>query len=185
MSKLRTGTAMPDDLYLMAIVAGGMSRDYLYGAVSEVAYLRAESSQPALLEDWYLSYLKQRMMWRVEAAISSISDVFDEHMRQLFEQNHMAYTLLPPMMDLIRAARATIPSRSSSNAPVAESEARTPEVLVRSSSTPPIDAPGPSTVVPNLVMMPSLSSREVRPEDVIYFCFIIQMLYILCFIYEF
>ncbi|KAI5682908.1 hypothetical protein M9H77_04136 [Catharanthus roseus] len=40
-----TGAPMPNDLQLMATIFGGLSHDRLYGAGSEAAHLRAESSQ--------------------------------------------------------------------------------------------------------------------------------------------
>ncbi|KAI5663156.1 hypothetical protein M9H77_22479 [Catharanthus roseus] len=40
-----TGTTMPDDLALMAIVAGGVRRGCVYRAGSEAVHLRAESSR--------------------------------------------------------------------------------------------------------------------------------------------
>lgn len=42
------GSAMPDELQLMATVAGGLSRDWLYGVGSEATHLKAESSQGLL-----------------------------------------------------------------------------------------------------------------------------------------
>lgn len=44
---------MPDDLYVIVILAGGISCSRLYGAGTEVAHLRVESSWAHLLDDWY------------------------------------------------------------------------------------------------------------------------------------
>ncbi|KAI5654179.1 hypothetical protein M9H77_31366 [Catharanthus roseus] len=43
-----TGTAIHDDLALMAIVAGGVSRECVYGVGLEVAHMRLESSRAHL-----------------------------------------------------------------------------------------------------------------------------------------
>ncbi|KAI5666629.1 hypothetical protein M9H77_16482 [Catharanthus roseus] len=42
-----TSIPIPDDLQLMAIISGGLSRDRLYGAGSNAAHIRAESSGAA------------------------------------------------------------------------------------------------------------------------------------------
>ncbi|KAI5677126.1 hypothetical protein M9H77_08076 [Catharanthus roseus] len=70
-----TGTAMPDELHLMAIVASGLSRAGLYRVVLEATHLRAESSQVTA----------GLIMRRVEATVSSASAAFDEHMRRFAE----------------------------------------------------------------------------------------------------
>ncbi|KAI5678003.1 hypothetical protein M9H77_08953 [Catharanthus roseus] len=43
-----TGTPMPNDLQLISTISGGLSRDWLYGAGSEAAHLRAENSRAAV-----------------------------------------------------------------------------------------------------------------------------------------
>ncbi|KAI5675824.1 hypothetical protein M9H77_06774 [Catharanthus roseus] len=58
-------------------------------------------------------------MWRVENTVSRVSVTFDEHMRRLFEHNHLAYIPFPLMMPLVRAAMSVDPSTSSSTAAVA------------------------------------------------------------------
>ncbi|KAI5672613.1 hypothetical protein M9H77_12977 [Catharanthus roseus] len=73
--------AMFNDLQLMAIVAGGMSRDRFYRVGSETAHLIAESSRVTVaLVPCYFDH-KQRLMRRVEDAISKVSATFDEYMR--------------------------------------------------------------------------------------------------------
>ncbi|KAI5680839.1 hypothetical protein M9H77_02066 [Catharanthus roseus] len=73
-----TSTAMPNDLALMATVARGMS-----------------CRRPCYAD----------MLRRVEVAVSSISDSFDEHIRQFTEQNHSVYTPPPAMLDLVKIRR--------------------------------------------------------------------------------
>ncbi|KAI5653521.1 hypothetical protein M9H77_30708 [Catharanthus roseus] len=48
---METGTIMPDDLALMAMIAGGMSYGRVYGVGSEAAHLRARSMEQHLVED--------------------------------------------------------------------------------------------------------------------------------------
>ncbi|KAI5677670.1 hypothetical protein M9H77_08620 [Catharanthus roseus] len=64
-----TGAPMPRDLQLMSTISGGLSRGSLYGAGSEAAHLRAESSQTAAgLPPCYLE-TEQRIMRQVEAIV--------------------------------------------------------------------------------------------------------------------
>ncbi|KAI5649832.1 hypothetical protein M9H77_35837 [Catharanthus roseus] len=78
----------------------------------EAGYLKPENGQVATgLPPCYLE-AAQRIMRRVEAAISSVCAAFDEHMMQFSEQNHLSYTSMPLMMDIVRAAMAVIPSTS-------------------------------------------------------------------------
>ncbi|KAI5676392.1 hypothetical protein M9H77_07342 [Catharanthus roseus] len=84
------GTIMPDDLHLMAIAVGGMSRDHLYRAGFEAAHFKAKSSQTASLRGLapirpFCADAEPRMMQRVEAVVLSVYIAFDEHMRWLFE----------------------------------------------------------------------------------------------------
>ncbi|KAI5663117.1 hypothetical protein M9H77_22440 [Catharanthus roseus] len=81
----------------------------------------------------------------VEAAVSSVSDAFDEYMRWFMEQNQLVYIPLPPMLDLVRAAMGIIASTSSPPVPAANFEAPAAAVnsevpahngIVRSSATP-------------------------------------------------
>lgn len=112
------GIALLDDVYLMAIAAGGISCGCLYGVGSKVAHLKAERSWAVSLRGLApirrSADIKQRMMQRVEGAISSISTAFDEYMRQLFEEHHLAYTSLPLVLDLTRDAVLVVPLASSS-----------------------------------------------------------------------
>ncbi|KAI5673742.1 hypothetical protein M9H77_14106 [Catharanthus roseus] len=95
-----SGTAMPDDLQLMAIVAGRVSRGLLYGAGSEAAHFIAESS-------------------RAKVGLASVSAAFGEHMRRLFEHNQLAYIPFPYMMPLVRVAMSANTSTSTSTAAAA------------------------------------------------------------------
>ncbi|KAI5668256.1 hypothetical protein M9H77_18109 [Catharanthus roseus] len=58
-------------------------------------------------------------MRRVETVVSSVYATFDEHMRWLAEQSHLSYTLIPLMMDIIRATMVVGPSTSLSKTTVA------------------------------------------------------------------
>ncbi|KAI5653417.1 hypothetical protein M9H77_30604 [Catharanthus roseus] len=87
-------------------------------------------------------------MRQVEVIVSSVYIVFDEHTRRFAEESHLPYTLMPLMMDIVRAAMAAIPSTSSST----EAAAGTSDAARVSFSTPPplsINAPGTSTVDPS------------------------------------
>ncbi|KAI5663547.1 hypothetical protein M9H77_22870 [Catharanthus roseus] len=90
-----TGAAMPDDIQLIS----GL----------EVGHLRAERSwvatglPPCCLE------AKWRIMRWVKAVVSSVYTAFNEHMRRFTKQSHLTYTLMPPIMDIVRA---TVPSIS-------------------------------------------------------------------------
>ncbi|KAI5682311.1 hypothetical protein M9H77_03539 [Catharanthus roseus] len=59
-------------------------------------------------------------MRRVEDAVLRVSTAFDEHMRQLFQYNHLAYIPFPPMMPLVRVMMSIDPSTSSSTVAVVE-----------------------------------------------------------------
>ncbi|KAI5649813.1 hypothetical protein M9H77_35818 [Catharanthus roseus] len=104
-----TGTPMPYALHC----------GRLYGAGSKAAHLRAKSSRvadglpPCCLE------VKQRIMRRVEAVVSNVCTAFNEYMRQFVEQSHLPYTSMPPIVDIVRAAVAIVPSTSLSTAAVA------------------------------------------------------------------
>ncbi|KAI5677669.1 hypothetical protein M9H77_08619 [Catharanthus roseus] len=95
------GIAMLDDLQLIAIVASGTSRGCLYRADSKAAHRIADRSQAIAA------------LVPVEDVVSIISAAFDEHMRQLFEHNNLAYIPFPQMMPLVRAAMSANPSTSS------------------------------------------------------------------------
>ncbi|KAI5670602.1 hypothetical protein M9H77_10966 [Catharanthus roseus] len=109
-----TGAPLPDDLQLMATVSGGLDRSRLYGAGSKTAHLRAKNSQAAARLPHCCLEVEQRIMRWVEAVVSSVFAAFNEHMRWFAEQSHLLYTPMPPMMDIVRAIMATIPSTSSS-----------------------------------------------------------------------
>ncbi|KAI5669196.1 hypothetical protein M9H77_19049 [Catharanthus roseus] len=87
------------------------------------------------------SYLEagSRIIRRVEAAVSSISATFYEHMRRFGKQNYLEYTPMPSMMGLIRAAMAVV-------LPTA-TIAGTSEALILSSSTPSPSIDAPDTTV--------------------------------------
>lgn len=125
---MATGTAMPDDLHLMAIAAAAMSRDRLYGVSLEEAHLILKNNWAATRLAPCCVDAEQRMMGRVEVVVSSISAIFDNHIRFLFEYNQLAYNPLPPMMDLVKASMASIPSISSSTVAAAKSEVPIPKV---------------------------------------------------------
>ncbi|KAI5650116.1 hypothetical protein M9H77_36121 [Catharanthus roseus] len=149
------GTAMLNELQLMATVAGGFSRSRLFGYGSEVAHLKAESNRALTgLPPCYLE--EQRIMRRIEAAVSSVCGAFNKHMRQFAEQNYMRYTTMPLMMDLVRATMVVVPSTTSSSTIVV---AGTLEARVSSSTPflPSIDAPA-TTVDP----LPSQPSCDIR-----------------------
>ncbi|KAI5662780.1 hypothetical protein M9H77_22103 [Catharanthus roseus] len=58
------GAPMPDNLQLMAIISGGLSRDLLYVAGSEAAHLRAESSRAAAgLPPCFLEAEQRIIIW--------------------------------------------------------------------------------------------------------------------------
>ncbi|KAI5666802.1 hypothetical protein M9H77_16655 [Catharanthus roseus] len=117
-----TGTPLSDDLDLMAIVTGGVRRRRVYGAGSETVHLRAESSQaPSCKGLGLMGSCGADMLRRVEAAVSRVSDAFNE------------------------AAMGTDASTSSPSAPVADSEAPTLDSVVRSSFTPSPSIHAPST----------------------------------------
>ncbi|KAI5678390.1 hypothetical protein M9H77_09340 [Catharanthus roseus] len=59
------GALMPNDLQLMATISGGLSRGQLYGAGTETAYLRAESSRAAAS---YLLYTPMPLMMDIVRA---------------------------------------------------------------------------------------------------------------------
>ncbi|KAI5666278.1 hypothetical protein M9H77_16131 [Catharanthus roseus] len=119
------GTAMPDHFQLMATVDGRTSCDHLYGAGSEAIHLIAESNRASTaLVSCCLDH-KYRLMHRVEDAVSRVSVALNEHMRRLFEYNHLAYIPFPWMMPLVKAAMSADPSTSSSTAVAI---AGTPEV---------------------------------------------------------
>ncbi|KAI5675628.1 hypothetical protein M9H77_06578 [Catharanthus roseus] len=86
---------LPDDLQLMATVSGGLDLDQLYGAGSEAAHLRVERSRAAA-----------RLPPCFEAVVFSAYTTFNEHMRRFAKQSHLPYILMPPMMDIVRAAMA-------------------------------------------------------------------------------
>ncbi|KAI5677671.1 hypothetical protein M9H77_08621 [Catharanthus roseus] len=90
----------------------------LHGASSEAAHLRAESSRAAAELPPYCLEAERRIMRRVEVAVSSICAAFDEHMRRFAEQSHLPYTSMLPIMDIMRAAMAAIPSISLSTTTV-------------------------------------------------------------------
>ncbi|KAI5672080.1 hypothetical protein M9H77_12444 [Catharanthus roseus] len=95
-----SSTLLPDDLQLIAIVSDGLDHDRLYGAGSKAAHLRAKSGRataglpPCCLE-------------------ADVSAAFDEHIRRFTEKSHLSYTLMPPMMDIVRTTMATVPLTSS------------------------------------------------------------------------
>ncbi|KAI5649124.1 hypothetical protein M9H77_35129 [Catharanthus roseus] len=63
---------------------------------------------------------KQRLMRKVEDAVSRVSGAFDEHMRQLFEHKHLAHIPFLPMTPLVKAAMNTDTSTPSSTTAAAE-----------------------------------------------------------------
>ncbi|KAI5649087.1 hypothetical protein M9H77_35092 [Catharanthus roseus] len=131
------GITVPDDLAIMAIVAGGMKYGRVYEVGSEVVHLKAESN-------WTVSYRGLApivsccagMLRMVESAILSVSNAFDENMRPFMEQNHFVYIPPLPMLDIFRAAMDTGASISLPPAPTADFEASVFDVAVRSSSIP-------------------------------------------------
>ncbi|KAI5675846.1 hypothetical protein M9H77_06796 [Catharanthus roseus] len=133
---------IPNELQLMATITSS----------SEAVHLRVESSQAVSgLPPCYLD-TEQKIMGRVDSTISS---VFDEHMRQFAEQSHLLYTSMPPMMDIVRAAMAAIPSRTSSSMAAA---AGTLDAKVSSCTRPPpLLMPG----LQALLIFPSFSSPLV------------------------
>lgn len=70
-------------------------------------------------------------MQRVEVVVSSVSAAFDEHMKRFAEKNHLAYTPLPPMMELIRFTIIDIPSTTTLTAAAGELEVLVPDLPVR------------------------------------------------------
>ncbi|KAI5682005.1 hypothetical protein M9H77_03233 [Catharanthus roseus] len=136
----------------MTIVAGGMICGCFYEAGSEATDLIAEKS-------WSLSYFSIR----VEDVVSRVSATFDEHMRRLFEHNHLAYTSFPPMMPLTKSAMGVDNSTSSSTAVVAG----TSKVPTRDSSTPPFS--------PLLFML--LDPPLIYPTPQIVFLHPLELLY--------
>ncbi|KAI5667514.1 hypothetical protein M9H77_17367 [Catharanthus roseus] len=128
-----SSTPMPDGLQLMPIVVGRVSRDHLYGAGSEAVNFIVESSRAVVgLAPCCLDH-DQRLMQRVEDAVSRVFVTFDEHMRQLFEHNQLAYIPFPLMVPLVRVAMSAYTSTSTLTATVMG----TSEVLTRDSSIPP------------------------------------------------
>ncbi|KAI5681984.1 hypothetical protein M9H77_03212 [Catharanthus roseus] len=126
-----TGTAMLDELQLMATIASEVSCDWLFGTGSEAAHFRAENSRAAAGLPYCCLDAEQRIMKRVEAA------------------SHLLYTPMPPMMDIVKATMVAIPSTTSSSTTVVVGNL---DAKV-SSSTPPfpsIDAPSTSTIDPPL-----------------------------------
>ncbi|KAI5658837.1 hypothetical protein M9H77_27630 [Catharanthus roseus] len=106
-----SSTAMPDNLQLMAITAGGVSRGRLYSAGSEAFHFIAESSQAAAgLASCCLDH-EQRLMQRVKD-VPRVSTAFNEHMQRLFEHNHLEYIPFLPMMPLVRVAMSADTSTS-------------------------------------------------------------------------
>ncbi|KAI5666905.1 hypothetical protein M9H77_16758 [Catharanthus roseus] len=53
---------------------------------------------------------QQRIMRRVVAIVSNVCASFDNYMRRFVDQSHLPYTLISPMMDIMRAAMVAIPS---------------------------------------------------------------------------
>ncbi|KAI5674370.1 hypothetical protein M9H77_14734 [Catharanthus roseus] len=105
------GTVIPDDLQLMAIVAGGTSRGRLYRAGPQLYW------GSCCLDH------EQRLMRRVEDVVSRISAIFDKHMRRLFEHNHLVHIPFPPMMSFVKAAMSTdFPTYLSTAAAIRTSE---------------------------------------------------------------
>ncbi|KAI5656458.1 hypothetical protein M9H77_25251 [Catharanthus roseus] len=153
---------MPNDLQLMATISGELSWGQLYGAGSEVAHLRAESSGAAAGLPPCCLEAEQRIMRRVETVISSVCATFDEHIRQFAEQSHLPYTLIPSMIDVCRAAMAAVPLTSSSTAVAAG----TSNSRVSYSTPPPpsIDAPSTTLLISSPLPPPSSDVRD--PEDV-------------------
>ncbi|KAI5682962.1 hypothetical protein M9H77_04190 [Catharanthus roseus] len=79
------GAAMPDELLLMATIAGGLNPNWLFGAGSEAVHLKAESSRTTVgLPPCYLD-AELRIMRRVEAAVSNVCAAFDKHMKRFAE----------------------------------------------------------------------------------------------------
>ncbi|KAI5680720.1 hypothetical protein M9H77_01947 [Catharanthus roseus] len=143
-----SGTTMPDDLQLMAIVAGGVSCNRFYGTGMEAAHFITENKQAAIgLVSCCLDH-EQRLMRRVKDVISRVSAAFDEHMQWLFENNQLVYNLFPSMMPLVRAAMSNDTSTSTSTVAVAgTSEVRTQD------SNPPLLYPTPRIVLPHPLQM--------------------------------
>lgn len=157
-----TGTTKPDELRILAMAAGGITRSHLYRAISEEAYLKAWSSRTPSsrgLEPIEAcgADAEQRMLQWVQVAISSVSSWFDEYMKQLFKQNHLVSTPPRTMLDLIRAAMVVVSSIYSSSTRTTNSEVPAFVVLVRSSYTPPVDVPCPITNASN-------PSSDARPN---------------------
>ncbi|KAI5650121.1 hypothetical protein M9H77_36126 [Catharanthus roseus] len=124
------------------------------------AHLRVERSQGIVgLPTCYL-VTEQRIMRRVEVAVSSVYIVFEEHLRWFVEQTHLSYTPMTLMIEIVRAAMAAVPLTSSSTAAdVGTSDAARVSSSIRPS--PSIDVPSTSTVDPppppgTLVMFPRI-----------------------------
>ncbi|KAI5682350.1 hypothetical protein M9H77_03578 [Catharanthus roseus] len=118
-----TGTTVPNDLALMSVVIGGVSRRHVYPAPS------CRGLAP-------IGPCCANVLGRVEAAVSSVSDAFEEYMRRFTEQNYLVYTPPLRMLDLVNAAMGTGGSTSSNHAPTTDSEFSARDVPVRSSSIP-------------------------------------------------
>ncbi|KAI5673700.1 hypothetical protein M9H77_14064 [Catharanthus roseus] len=110
-----TGTTMPDDLALMAIVAGGVRHECVYEVGSEAVYLRVKSS-------WILSCTG------LAPIMPCCVDCCGEW--RLPFRNHLVYIRPPLMLDLIRAAMGIGTSTSSPPAPAADSEASASNVVI-------------------------------------------------------
>ncbi|KAI5662565.1 hypothetical protein M9H77_21888 [Catharanthus roseus] len=153
-----TGILLPDDLQLMVTISGALDRSRLYGAPSKAAHLRAKNSWAAARLPPCCLEMEQRIMRRIEATVSSVCAAFDEHRRWFAEQSHLPYTLMPPMMNIVRAAMVVVPSTSSSMAVVAG----TSDAARVSSSTPP--PPSLMARAPAPLILPPPSSLLVMLE---------------------
>ncbi|KAI5657305.1 hypothetical protein M9H77_26098 [Catharanthus roseus] len=122
------GIPVPDDLDLMAIVARGVRCGRVYGAGSEAVPLRAESSQPSCRGLASIGLCCADILRRMEAALPSVFDAFDEHTRRFVKQNHLVYIPLPPMLDLVRAGMGIGASASSAPTPVVDLKTPTSDV---------------------------------------------------------
>ncbi|KAI5674307.1 hypothetical protein M9H77_14671 [Catharanthus roseus] len=151
-----SGTAMPNDLQLIAIVAGGMSRTCLYEVGSKATHLIVESSRAATTSAPCCLDHKQRLMRRVEDVVSRVSAVFDEHMRCLFKHNHLTYIPFPLMMPLGSTTMSVDPFTSSSTT----AAVGTSEVPTRNSITPSyIHVLEPTSPLPDLTDSVPLSFK--------------------------
>ncbi|KAI5677359.1 hypothetical protein M9H77_08309 [Catharanthus roseus] len=95
----------------------------------------------------------------LEDDVSIVSTAFDEHMKWLFEHNHLAYIPFQTMMPLIKAAMSVDSSISSWTAAATGSF----EVPTRDSSipSPSIHAPGPTSLLSNPTDVPTKNSSVV------------------------